>query len=110
MRRLIPCYCWQPCFTDVAHAQYPSREFLAKTCFLKDANSRRLVYAERIGNVRPVCREVEEQGENLRVYTSVNDMVRNKFVFSIRDLTVKERMFREEKLTIEKAVCMARAA
>jgi Arc/MetJ-type ribon-helix-helix transcriptional regulator len=43
-------------------------------------------------------------------YTSVDDMVRDKFVFSIQDLTVKERLLREEKLTLEKAISMARAA
>ena len=30
--------------------------------------------------------------------------------FSIRDLAVKERLLRDEKLTLEKAVCMARAS
>ena len=43
-------------------------------------------------------------------YESVDDLVRDKFVFSIRDLAVKERMLRDEKLTIEKAICMARAS
>ncbi|CAB4035564.1 Hypothetical predicted protein, partial [Paramuricea clavata] len=43
-------------------------------------------------------------------YTSVDDMVRDKFVFSIQDLTVKERLLREEKLTLDKAISMARAA
>ena len=43
-------------------------------------------------------------------YESVDDLVRDKFVFSIRDLAVKERMLRHEKLTIEKAICMARAS
>ncbi len=43
-------------------------------------------------------------------YTSVDDMVRDKFVFSIQDLTVKERLLREEKPTLEKAISMARAA
>ena len=37
-------------------------------------------------------------------------MVRDKFVFSIRDLAVKERLLRDEKLTLEKAICMARAS
>ena len=37
-------------------------------------------------------------------------MVRDKFVFSIRDLQVKERLLREEKLTLEKAISMARAS
>ena len=37
-------------------------------------------------------------------------MVRDKFVFSIRDLTVKERLLREDKLTLEKAISMARAS
>ena len=40
----------------------------------------------------------------------VDDLVRDKFVFSIRDLAVRERMLRDEKLTIEKAICMARAS
>ena len=40
----------------------------------------------------------------------VDDMVRDKFVFSIRDLQVKERLLREEKLTLEKAISMARAS
>ena len=31
----------------------------------------------------------------------VDDMVRDKFVFSIQDLQVKERLLREEKLTLE---------
>ena len=37
-------------------------------------------------------------------------MVRDKFVFSMQDLTVKERLLREEKLTLEKALSMTRAA
>ena len=37
-------------------------------------------------------------------------MVRDKFVFSIRHLAVKERLLRDEKLTLEKAICMARAS
>ena len=39
-------------------------------------------------------------------------MVRDKFVFSIRDLyiVVNERMLIDEKLTLEKAICMARAS
>ena len=40
----------------------------------------------------------------------VDDMVRDKFVFSIRDLQVKERLLREEKLTLAKAISMARAS
>jgi len=40
----------------------------------------------------------------------VDDMVRGKFVYSIRDLQVKERLLREEKLTLEKAISMARAS
>ena len=40
----------------------------------------------------------------------VDDMVRDKFVFSIRDLKVKERLLRGEKLTLEKAISMARAS
>ena len=36
----------------------------------------------------------------------VDDMLRDKFVFSIRDLQVKERLLREEKLTLEKAISM----
>ena len=43
-------------------------------------------------------------------YESVDDMVRDKFVFSIRDLAVKEPLLREEKLTLEKAICAARAS
>ena len=38
----------------------------------------------------------------------VDDMLRDKFVFSIRDLQVKEQLLREEKLTLEKAISMAR--
>lgn len=37
-------------------------------------------------------------------------MVRDKFVISIRDLQVKERLLREEKLTLEKAISMARVS
>ena len=40
----------------------------------------------------------------------VDDMLRDKFVFSIRDLQVKERLPREEKLTLEKAISMARSS
>jgi len=40
----------------------------------------------------------------------VDDMVRDKFVFSIRDLQVKERLLREERLTLEKAISMERAS
>ena len=40
----------------------------------------------------------------------VDDMLRDKFVFSIRDLQVKERLLREEKLTLEKAISMARSS
>ena len=40
----------------------------------------------------------------------VDDMVRDKFVFSIRDLQVKEQLLREEKLTLEKAISMARVS
>ena len=40
----------------------------------------------------------------------VDDMVRDKFVFSIRDRQVKERLLREEKLALEKAISMARAS
>ena len=43
-------------------------------------------------------------------YSAVDDVVRDKFVFSIRDLTVKERLLREDKLTLEKAISMARAS
>ncbi|XP_078355928.1 uncharacterized protein LOC144640716 [Oculina patagonica] len=43
-------------------------------------------------------------------YTVVDDMVRDKFVFSIRDLTVKERLLRGDKLTLEKAISTARAS
>ena len=43
-------------------------------------------------------------------YTAVDDMVRDKFVFSKRDLSVKERLLREDKLTLEKAISMARAS
>ena len=46
----------------------------------------------------------------LSEYESVNDMERDKFVFSIRDSAVKERPLRDEKLTLEKAICMARAS
>ena len=42
-------------------------------------------------------------------YTSVDAMVRDKFV-CIRDLAVKEQLLREEKLTLENAICMARAS
>ena len=38
-------------------------------------------------------------------YESVDDMVRDKFVFSIRDLAVKERLLRE----LERAIYMVRA-
>ena len=41
---------------------------------------------------------------------AINDMVRDKFVFSIRELTVKERLLREDKLTLEKVISMARAS
>ena len=41
---------------------------------------------------------------------SVDDMVRDTFVFSIRDLAVRERLLRDENLTLEKAICMARAS
>ena len=37
-------------------------------------------------------------------------MLRDKFVFSIRDLQVKERLLREEKLTLERAISMARSS
>ena len=40
----------------------------------------------------------------------VDDMVRDKFEFSIQDLQVKERLLREEKLTLEKAISMARTS
>ena len=40
----------------------------------------------------------------------VDDMVRDKFVLSIRDLQVKERVLREEKPTLEKVISMARAS
>ena len=43
-------------------------------------------------------------------YSAVDDMVGDKFVFSIRDLTVKERLLREDKLTLEKAISIARAS
>ena len=43
-------------------------------------------------------------------YESVDDMVRDKFVFSIRDLAVKERLLRDKKLTLKKAICTARAS
>ena len=36
-------------------------------------------------------------------YESVDDIVRDKFVFSIRDLAVRERLLRDENLTLEKA-------
>jgi len=37
-------------------------------------------------------------------------MVRAKFAFGMRDLTVKERLLREDKLTLEKANPMAIAS
>ena len=37
-------------------------------------------------------------------------MIRDKFVFSILNLAVKERLLREDKLTLEKAISMARAS
>lgn len=40
----------------------------------------------------------------------VDDIVREEFVFSIQDLQVKERLLREEKLTLEKAISMVRAS
>ncbi|PFX14755.1 Retrovirus-related Pol polyprotein from transposon opus [Stylophora pistillata] len=40
----------------------------------------------------------------------VDDMLRDKFVFSIRDLQVKERLLRDEKLTLEKVISMARSS
>ncbi|XP_022783269.1 uncharacterized protein K02A2.6-like [Stylophora pistillata] len=40
----------------------------------------------------------------------VDDMLRDKFVFSIRDLQVKEGLLRDEKLTLEKAISMARSS
>ena len=40
----------------------------------------------------------------------VDDMVRSKFVFSKRDLAMKKRLLRDEKLTLEKAIYMARAS
>ena len=43
-------------------------------------------------------------------FSAVDDMVRDKFVFSFRDLTVKERLFREDKLTLEKVISMASAS
>ena len=44
------------------------------------------------------------------ILSPVDDMVRDKFVFSIRDLQVKERLLRVERLTLEKAISMARAS
>ena len=38
-----------------------------------------------------------------KYWSPVDDMVRDKFVISIRDLQVKERLLREEKLTLEKS-------
>ena len=43
-------------------------------------------------------------------YSAVDDMVRDKFVFSIRDLTVKELLLREDERTLEKVISMARAS
>jgi len=40
----------------------------------------------------------------------VDDMVQDKVIFRIQDLQVKERLLREEKLTPEKAISMARAS
>ena len=40
----------------------------------------------------------------------MDDMVRDKFVFSITDLSVKEWLLREDKLTLEKLISMARAS
>ena len=40
----------------------------------------------------------------------VDDMVRDKFLFCIRDLQLKERVLREEKPPLKKAISMARAS
>ena len=42
-------------------------------------------------------------------HSTVNDMVRAKFVF-MQDLTVRERLLREDNVTLEKAIPMARAS
>ena len=39
-----------------------------------------------------------------------DDMIRDKLVFGIKDLTVKERLLREESLTLQKALDIARAS
>ena len=39
-----------------------------------------------------------------------DDMVRDKLVFSVKDSSVKERLLREEKLTLQKAIDVARAS
>ena len=43
-------------------------------------------------------------------YSLLVDDMQDKFVFSIPDLQVKERLLREEKLTLEKAISIARAS
>ena len=40
----------------------------------------------------------------------VDDMVRDKLVFGIKDVTVKERLLREDSLTLQKALDVARAS
>ena len=40
----------------------------------------------------------------------VNDMLRDKIVFSIRDIQVKERLLRDEKLTPKRVISMARSS
>lgn len=42
-------------------------------------------------------------------YLTVNDMVRAKFAF-MQDLTVREWLLREDNVTLEKAIPMARAS
>lgn len=37
-------------------------------------------------------------------YASFDGLVRDKFVFSIRDLAVKDKLSRDDKLTLEKAI------
>ena len=65
---------------------------------------------ERFWNHGSVHHTFEKQGEILQVLAPGWRMVQDKFVFSIQDPQVKEWLLREEKLTLEKEISMARAS
>ena len=54
--------------------------------------------------------ELKQKSKDCEFYTTENDMIRDKIVFSMNDQRLKERLLREPNLTLERAIDTCRAA